>query len=126
MLAGRHGESERLFRHDDPGDDVSDEWQTRQESGNQPNDPDQGDVNVEVLGETGADTCDFAPDARTDEAFTGYDRANALAAVGAVDGIFLNDFSAVVAVHNQLLRSCLFNDTAFAEKKFGNLKRYTS
>jgi len=87
-------------RHHDPRDDVSQETCSSENCHDQPNDSDDGDVEIEVLRESQADTRDGAPLPRTHKPLARFRRAGyAPPTVGAEIRVVLNDFAAVIAIH---------------------------
>ena len=80
-----------------------------------PQDAYQRDVKVEIFGHASANTGNLALRARAHQAFTGQHGAHPLAAIGTEIRVILNDFAAIVAVHNNLHP---YEDTPDCGKKF--------
>src|SRR5271167_4798977 len=98
-----HGDRRR-FGHHDPGDDVGQHSRpTAADCQDQPHDTDDGDVQVKVLRKSGANARDFSvrtPLGRPNQLLRLRCHITHLpAAVGAVQGVVLNLFTAKVAVH---------------------------
>src|SRR5262249_49078546 len=64
-----------------------------------PDDPDQRDIEIKILGESKTDAGNLASLARTHQSLAGDYSAHTLAAVGTKKGIVRNRLAAVVAIH---------------------------
>src|SRR5581483_3174295 len=110
-----------LFGDDDPADDVGHQPGAAEDQQQQPDHADQRDVEIEVVGDGGADAGDFAiHSARAHEAMPDGDVADTASAVGTMNGVVLNDLTAVVAVH---IRSPLINTMLRAKSSLHAIRR---
>src|SRR5215472_56548 len=88
-----------FFRHHDPGSNVGNHAKQSEQRAHQPDDPNQGYVKIEVLGESKTNAGNLTPVARSHESPPGHHTGQAFAAVCAKMRIIRNHFAAVVAVH---------------------------
>src|SRR5215831_11970059 len=97
-----------FFRHHDPGSNVGDHTKQSEQRAHQPDDPNQGYVKIEVLGESKTNAGNLTPVARSHESPPGHHTGQAFAAVCAKMRIVRNHFAAVVAVHegSSLVETC--------------------
>jgi hypothetical protein len=96
----RRWQCQWFFGHHNPRNGIGTESHYSQYRRDQPYNPHQGDVQIEVFGHSGAHAGNFAARARADKPLASYDCAYSLAAVRAMRRIILNDFAAVIAVHS--------------------------
>jgi hypothetical protein len=89
-----------FFRHNYPADDIGNQAGRRRYEGKyKPDDPDQSYVDIEILSHAGTNAGDLAVRPGTNQALAGGDSAYALSTISTEIGVFLNDLTAVVAVH---------------------------
>jgi|SRR5215469_7493390 len=96
-----------FFRHDNPGDHISQEPCSAANGQYQPHDSDKSDVEIEILGKTQAHTGNFASIPRPQQSFARNNAPNPCSTVTAEVCIVLNHFATVIAVHKNLLESRL-------------------
>src|SRR5260221_11177755 len=93
----RRREHVRLVRHDDPGDDVSQEADSGHEGHNEPHHADERNVEIKILCHAQANTGDLAAFTGTDQPLAGDRAADAGSTIRTYIGIVLNGLTAIVA-----------------------------
>src|SRR5579872_7155974 len=96
----RRGQEQRFLGHDDPGNRIRQKSDDGHKGHDQPDNADEGDIDVEIFGEAKAHPCDFSSQAWTNEFASRQRGADANSAISAYHSIVLNHFSAIVAVHS--------------------------
>src|SRR5437870_1755004 len=97
--ACRHSVGLRLGRHDDPAHDVSQQAASAKDRCQHPDQPDKSNVEVEEFRQPESHPGNLPAGDEAHQPNPGYGRSHPPAAIGAKIGVFLNDFSAIVAVH---------------------------
>src|SRR5207237_6024138 len=84
---------------DDPAHDVSQQAASAKNRGQHPDQPDKSNVEVEEFRQPESHPGDLPAGDGAHQSYPGYGRPHPPAAIGAKIGVFLNDFSAIVAIH---------------------------
>src|SRR3984893_4634666 len=101
LMRARHWQQKRLFRNDDPSEDVRDDARenSARERDEEPQDPHERCVEIEILSQPGTNARDLSVGARAQQSLRRGRNPYHVSAVGAKAAVLSDGLATSVAVH---------------------------